>query len=203
MGAQPNTDPEYELMRKIQADYGELIAETVAETKIPPAFVAALIANESGGDAMATRREPNVLLGLFNVLMGRRTEYAGLNRAAIISSLDTAFLHDFVSLDDLACSWGLTQIMGYQVLSAEAQKIVHEPTELTVPEAALRMTALILAHFARLLGLDPAADFEGLFRYWNTGSPTGQTTDRLYVAKGKSRMAIYAALEQPPKAESA
>ena len=196
---------EQSLMAGIRTRWGALIDSACHASSVPAAFLAALIANESGGNPLDRRYEPKVLGDLWQVFLGRAPAYGSLQRADLLAFLGApattaeasqlAGLSHLVTtamlrLDGLATSQGLTQVMGYNALAfhlAAAETLQDPPTNLNV---ALRM----LADFAQRFGLDLAADFEALFDCWNTGRPNGKTFDPNYVANGIARMQIYAAL---------
>lgn len=186
------TPADVALMAKIRASYGSAISEACTTTPVTVAFLAALIANESGGNRDAKRFEPAVLISLWNVLQGRATafgKYTGANLLAFIQSpasgVTSSATQAMVRLDSLATSWGLTQIMGYNVLPLE-------PQNLAIPAIALRNTAALLEDFCKRFQLDPAKDFAKLFTCWNAGHPDGVTADPNYVSNGLARLAIYA-----------
>src|SRR3989304_482770 len=70
-----NTSPEQLLMQKIHKRWHALIAETVRTSSVPPAFLAALIANESAGNPEAQRFEPAVFTRISEGLPGKRSPY--------------------------------------------------------------------------------------------------------------------------------
>src|ERR1700689_1596527 len=76
-------DPNTILMQKIQANWGLKIALACASSSVPPPFVAALIANESGGDQNAKRYEPAVCGHLAAVVSGKAAAFdpPGIRRA--------------------------------------------------------------------------------------------------------------------------
>jgi hypothetical protein len=148
---------DHELMQQIRERWASRISQL--EPAYQP-FMAALVANESGGDPDAKRFEPAVFRHL-------------------------AHLHpDWTAakLTDNAHSWGLTQIMGYHTSGS--------PQELCNPDTALSMTLGMLQGFRQAFHLD-AADWEGLFRCWNTGHPKGTTYDPAYVQNGLVRMQLW------------
>ena len=62
-------DPETALMQLIHDQYGAAIATACASSSVPPAFLAALIANESGGNPNAQRFEPAMFLQIAQVML--------------------------------------------------------------------------------------------------------------------------------------
>ena len=98
----------------------------------------------------------------------------------------------FQRLDALATSWGLTQIMGYEVFDFSAVSPTIE--KIQTVEGSLQLSSLLLARFAQRWNLDLAADCDQLFDAWNTGRPHAPTADPAYIPKGLARMAIYEGL---------
>lgn len=189
-----NDTAERELMTRIQKQYGPLLDSTQAASGIPAAFLAALIANETGGNPDATRFEPAVFTALAEVLLGRKAAYGSLGAQdlnAWISShspvpVTTGALH---VLADLATSWGLTQIMGYEAIAYHTNIL-----DLRSPVTSLARTAIMLKDFARRFTLDVTKDFPELFDCWNTGRPHTPTADPTYIPDGIARMGIWATL---------
>jgi|SRR5579884_995801 hypothetical protein len=207
---------EAELIAKIHAEAGELIADACRSSSVKPEFLAALIANETGaqfseggllGASHARRFEKAVLAALWEVLMGRKAAYGSIGRKDLLlyllsgkvardgagegpSTVPAAIPADsLLRLDRLASSAGLTQVMGYHVL--EEASGCDSVEDLTVPARALRESIRLLAEFAQRYQLDLAAEFPPLFTCWNTGSPNGKTFDPGYVANGLRRMQLY------------
>ncbi len=164
-------------MARIRERWGRAIESAVASRQsaanphspLPSReFLAALIANESGGEPEARRFEPQVFERLTNIRDPEQRRLA-------------------------ASSLGLTQIMGYH----PAERDGVDPVRLFDPEFNLRFALQMLADFAGRWELHlstDCADHADLFRCWNTGSPKGKTHDPDYVAKGLARMKIYAEL---------
>jgi hypothetical protein len=208
-----------ELMRKIKMEAGDAIETACHSSSVPPAFVAALIANETGeqfassgmlGASNARRFEKNVLAALWEVLLGRKAAYGSIGRKdlllyilsgkvardgqqeGLVTVPDTIPANSLLLLDRLASSAGLTQVMGYHVL--ETASGCDSTEDLTVPARSLRETIRLLAEFAQRYQLDLASEFPPLFTCWNTGSPNGKTFDPDYVENGLRRMQLYAGL---------
>ena len=74
-----------ELMQSIKTKWGALIDAACKHSSVPPAFLAALVANESGGNPDAKRFEPGVLAQLFAVLLNRKAFYGSIARENIIA----------------------------------------------------------------------------------------------------------------------
>ncbi len=193
-----------ELMQSIKTKYATPISFWCGASSVPPGLLAALVANESGGNANAKRLEHTVLAQLWEVLLGRKAAYGSIGRVDLVnfvaryepngrSSLSDSLPADaFQRVDGLATSWGLTQIMGYQCLDHSAP--FQKPEELQQPLISLKATVWLLNQFAKGWHLDVAADFEELLRCWNTGRPDGQTFDPAYVPNGLARKVAYEAL---------
>ncbi len=193
---------EQELMQFVKSVWYTTIMGACEASSIPPAFLAALIAGESGGKNDAKRFEPAVLHALWEVLLGRKAAFGSIGRAdlvAFVSGLSdipaatpTILPTDsYQRLDSLATSWGLTQIMGYHVLERTMDRSVDS---LRNPTQGLLVSNKLLTIFAVHFQLDVAKDFEQLFRCWNTGQPDGKTFDPAYVNNGLTRMAIWTSL---------
>src|SRR5258708_34549799 len=76
-----------ELMQSIKTKWGTTIDDVCSASSIPPAFLAALVANEDGahgGDPAAKRFEKLVLAQLWQVLMGRAASYEGIGRMDLL-----------------------------------------------------------------------------------------------------------------------
>jgi hypothetical protein len=179
-----------DLMLKIRSEWGALIAEVCQASPAPPHFLAALVANESGGDASATRRENAALAAMCEVITGHRADFQGMGRGVLLAYLDLGSnisTPEIVSdLVHMATSWGLTQIMGWQ----EVKRGKPEGT-IKDPRGNLSFALEILGGFAKSYRLDLAKDFESLFRCWNSGTPAGKTFDPNYVSNGLNRCMVY------------
>jgi hypothetical protein len=191
------------LMQSIKEKWGAAIATTCAMSNVPPAFLAALIAGESGGNENAKRFEPRVLSALWEVLLGRKAAYGSIstrhliqfvaNTPAIPSVTPQSLPADALQrLDSLATSWGLTQIMGYEVLDPVLS--AGFLGNLQSPASELPITLRMLAQFAEHFALDVTKNFSEMFDCWNTGRPHSATFDPQYIPNGIARMAIYEAL---------
>jgi hypothetical protein len=192
-------DPNIALMTGIHAKLGATIAAACKMSSAQPDFLAALIANESGGDSNAKRFERGVLDSLWSVLQGRAANFGSIGMDDINSYImlnlvlpPTAaevrnwFTDSLQRLDSLATSWGVTQIMGYEGIA-----LGFDVAALTDPARAMGYTCRMLADFARRFDLDLGKDYADLFTCWNTGRPHAQTADPNYVANGLARAQIY------------
>lgn len=202
-------DPNVDLMAKVHTRWAEVIEITCRSSSIPPAFLAALIANESGGDPNVTRFESGVLGSLWQVLTGRKTAYGSITRSDLylfalpkeipaiagdLSEIATVFSGSFDNLGSLATSFGLTQIMGYHLLEGDLG--ISAISDLVKPQSSLLATLRLLAKFAKEFDLDLATEAASLFTCWNTGHPAGKTFDPEYTPNGLLRMHLYGSL--PP-----
>jgi len=203
-----------ELMQKIHDVAGAILVGAADKTSVPEAFLAALVANETGKEfaegglvaaAQAKRFEPGVLADLWQVLMGRKMAYGSIGRTDLlryVTGLPAIPINVPVNipsnalnlLDGLATSWGITQIMGYHAMEAALFAQPAYANRLLDPETDLDVTTKMLAQFAAHFSLDLAKDFADLFRCWNTGSPSGKTFDPNYVPNGLKRMQLYDAV---------
>lgn len=228
MGQKPSRDPtdrtvarglgEQKLMERVITRCRGLILEACAYSSIPPEFLGALTANESGGDPKATRFEPAVYGYLKSVAEGKSPVYNWI-RAKDLDAEIQEMLHpkaggfharylvppfpanhreaiaglEEEALRELATSWGFTQIMGYHLVGRAGTV-----RDLLDPQFHYRFAIHLLAEFAQDFALDPAREFREMFRCWNTGSPYGRTYDPQYVEKGLERMEIYRASARRP-----
>lgn len=196
--------PEQILMSKVKSECGEWIDAAVKNTTIPDSFLAALTANESGGDVAAVRFEPQVFANLALVLIGRRANFGSIGAQDLESlcapshdgGVPLTFAQSSLVLVNLASSWGPTQIMGYHALEGN-----YPLSDLPSLQKHYPRALQLLAAFRKQWGDkiptwddDPVAAATALFRCWNTGKPDGVTYDPLYVSHGLDRMTIYATL---------
>jgi hypothetical protein len=197
-----------QLMQSIFSAWPGPIATAVAGTAVPAELVAALVANESGGNASVKRFEPATFEHLCEVLAGKRTLFAppGISRPlaqsdlllfvvgdqtksadqliAAAGTIDEFFKQAMARVAELATSFGLVQIMGWHWIE------FRRPAS-TRPEDQLAFAAVLLTYFANKYTLDLAANAAKLFSCWNTGEPGGHTYDPQYVPNGLARMELY------------
>lgn len=195
-----------QLMNSIKVKWGVQIDAACHSSSVPPAFLAALVVNESGGDPAAKRFEPEVLATIWKVLLGRKAAFGSIGRTQLLTYAQTGsptipctLDHSLLRLDGLATSWGLTQIMGYNALGATAAESFAD--KLIDPATNLQKAISMLAAFAHQFQLDLAEESAELFRCWNTGRPDGETADPRYVDRGLARMKLYS--DCPPIGVSA
>ena len=188
-----------------------VIEEACALSSVPPEFLGALVANESGGYADATRFEPAVYRHLQAVAQGQSPSFGSINVTKLDQELAELFpptdatLHARYltpafaanhggeiqsaadeALRELATSWGYTQIMGYHMAGQPGTV-----RRLLDPFFHFRVALRLLSEFAADYQLDLGHEFPEMFCCWNTGRPYGKTFDPEYVAKGLQRMRIY------------
>lgn len=186
-----------DLVQSIKTKWNAEISSACSTSSVPAAFIAALIANESGGDPHAKRFEKVVLASLWEVLLGRKAAFGSIGGTDLVQfvaqskvfpvNTPLAISSDaFQRFDSLATSWGLTQIMGYEAIAFHTTV-----TALQAPDTSLVITTKMLAQFASRFQLDVTKDFEQLFRCWNGGHPTAATFDPQYVPNGLERMNLW------------
>lgn len=209
---------EIALMQTIRGKWHAEIDQAAALTGVPADFLAALIANESGGNPSAKRFERGVLASLWEVLQGRSAAFGSIGaqdlRLYILSGemapvvggpdntiayFDAAVHRAMQRLDSLATSWGLTQIMGYEAIPFHV-----EVATLADPGFGLVASGRMLKDFAARNNLSLTSDYVMLFDCWNTGRPHAPTADPQYIPNAVERVALYRELgEEPaPKAVS-
>jgi hypothetical protein len=193
---------EIELMQKIKSVCGSWIDEAVADSIYPASFLAALTANESGGDPAVSRLEPKVFSDLSAVLIGVKPAYGSIGGADLLTyvlgttsaAIGRVVQNAVTSLRHLATSWGPTQIMGYQALAGH-----YDMADLPNLQKHYVHAIAMLEDFRRRFSLPAGPSNDSLtwsefFRCWNTGRPNGQTADPTYVGNGLNRMDLYRTL---------
>lgn len=188
-----NEAAEKQLMLSIKQKYSAAMQQALpGGCPITEPFLAALIANESGGDPAAKHPEAQVLLELAQVMAGQRAAYGSIGGNDLRAWLRANGTDIVVALLNLSTSWSLTQIMGYEAVAGS-----YPLSDIAGPDFARHCSLCVamLVMFARewRLTWDPFPAVS-LFHCWNSGRPTGPTTDPEYAAKGLARMAIYEAL---------
>ncbi len=197
-----------QLMQSIFSAWQSTIATAVAGTAVPAELLAALVGNESAGNANVKRFEPATFEHLCEVLAGKRTLFAppGISRPlaqsdlllfvvgdqtksadqliAAAGTIDEFFKQAMARVAELATSFGLVQIMGWHWIE------FRRPAS-TRPEDQLAFAVVLLTYFANKYTLDLAANAAKLFSCWNTGEPGGHTYDPQYVPNGLARMELY------------
>lgn len=211
---------EERLMARVEQRCGAVMASRCQASPLPAAFLAALVANESGADPDAARFEPAVYRHLEALAAGFKPVYAGVDAQELdgeVREIGVRKADEFhrralealelriggnslqglkdAALRELATSWGYTQIMGYHMIGRKGT-----PRDLLDPVRHFRVAMELLSDFAARYHLNLGRDFAELLRCWNTGQPYVPprgvaTTDPSYVAKGLRRMALYARLQ--------
>lgn len=203
-------DPNATLMAKIKNDLGDYIAGAVADTPFSAALVAAITANESGGNAGASRFEPLVCAELSRVLAGQVADYSPRGIRGPIGAQDllnicypskitppgTAYEYAFtpaqsqLALINLATSWGPTQIMGWHSLELDTplSEIVQLQSHY---DAVVEILSWFYTHYLLADRPDIKSIPGALLNCWNTGDPKAPTADPDYVANGLARMELY------------
>lgn len=188
------------IVRRVYERCQLAMARAVEGSLVRVDFLGALVANESGGNQDAAHFEEWVYRRLYEVAAGQEQALGSIGRAQL-----TTFLRanaepagaQFVAalpvdagmeqaIRQLSTSWGYTQIMGYQVIGRG-----ERTATLLDPVFHFHLAVELLVGFARRFGLNLGADFEALFRCWNTGRPEGETSNPAYVALGLRRCALY------------
>jgi len=201
------------LLRVFERCHHHLL-EACKYSSVPPEFLAALTANESGADPKAVRFEPAVYRHLRAVADGRNPTYGGIGPKDLAAEVQE-MLHpkagEFHSryltqssraihrqalsvledeaLREFASSWGFTQIMGYHMVGRSGTV-----RDLLDPAFHFGVALQLLSEFAHDFQLDLTREFEELFRCWNTGHPQGRSSDPAYVENALRRMNLYRAL---------
>lgn len=194
-----------DLMAKIYSQYHTPLAAAAHPSSVPESMLAALVANESGGDSAAQRFEPAVFLVLAEVMLNKKASYspAGAHHplgpqdllpyvapedvSSAAPPIGGGFRARLGRLGDLATSYGLTQIMGWHCLE------MSKPFSLLLnnPKGQLDFTVVLVTYFANRYNLDMTKEFAEFFTCWNCGRPDGNTFDPNYVPNGLARMALY------------
>ncbi|MHB8653250.1 MAG: hypothetical protein ACYDA9_05155 [Terriglobia bacterium] len=202
---------EQKLVARVFERCNSVICAACQSSSVPPEFLGALTANESGANDHAMRFEPAVYRHLVAVVSGGEPAYGSIKAEVLLAKLGRV-LHpkadDFHAhfltpafgsnhaaaltalpdegLRELATSWGYTQIMGYHMVERHG-----EVRDLLQPAFHFRVALELLAEFAAAHQLNHTGEFAEMFCCWNTGQPYGKTYDPMYVENGLSRMAIY------------
>lgn len=196
--------PDQVLMAHVKDVCGSFIVEAVKSTPYPPALLAAITANETGGDATKTRFEAAVFGKLAKVMLSLEAAHPAMYGSIGAQDLykwvvspSRKFADSLLSLVNLATSWGPTQIMGYEALAGDfpLSEISNLNTHYSHVVNMLNEFQKRW-HISTQIANGPTfANAEAFFRCWNTGGPTGQTADPAYVQNGFNRMSIYENLE--------
>jgi hypothetical protein len=203
---------EQRLVARVFDRCGAAILLACKSSTVPPEFLGALTANESGGHAGAARFEPAVYRHLAAVVSGAAPAYGSIHADDLRAELglvlhpkaDEFHAHFLPAafganhhaalaalpdegLRELATSWGYTQIMGYHMVGRDGTV-----RDLLEPGFHYHVALQLLAEFGAAFQLDLAREFAEMFSCWNTGQPYGKCFDPHYVENGLHRMGIYA-----------
>jgi hypothetical protein len=207
-----NVNFERALMLRIYEKWHVEIVNATRNSSISAPLVAALTANESGGDPDAHAFEPGVYGQLRAVIKGEQPVFGSIVAADLVrlaeedieaqaeksalQMIQEARQFPGVSpavqekvLRQMATSWGLTQIMGYQTI--ERKKTMRY---LLNPASHYQFAVELLEELGRRFHLNPSKDAEPLFRCWNAGHPDGKTFDPDYVLRGVQRLRLYSVI---------
>ena len=180
--------PEYRLMQSIRQRWWAQISVACVGSALPESFLAALIANETGGDPTRTRFEASAFRDLCLVAAGKKASM-GLIGGNDIVPHETLFTPKITGIVALATSYGLTQIMGYQAIARG-----RDISILQNPPTHLQFAVTMLDEFRKAHNLQFKApiDYEPLFACWNSGQPDpSRTFDPKYCPNGVARMELY------------
>jgi hypothetical protein len=208
------------LMVHVKSVCGDWIAEAVDKTAYPASLLAALAANETGGDPTRTRFEPAVFGKLAKVIVGHEAghdaNYGSIGALDLLKWCEPAqppgmapwkFADSLLALVNESTSWGPTQIMGYEHIAGDfplselVQLATHFGHAVNLLDGFRKRWNLPVS-VAGIVQLPAAGSTvpstDGLwapfFRCWNTGAPGGQTADPQYVPNALARMKIYEGL---------
>ncbi len=202
---------EHRLVARVFQRCNAAILHACESSSVPPEFLGALTANESGGNAHAARFEPAVYRHLAAVIAGESPSYGSLAADALQAKVGHIahrksedyhgqFLNppfaaqhratltelEDETLRELATSWGYTQIMGYHLVGRAGMV-----PDLLESDFHFHLALKLLAEFAAHHQLDLTREFAEMFSCWNTGQPFGKCFDALYVEHGLRRMGSY------------
>lgn len=219
--ASAGLEAERRLVQRVFAHWHEFIREACHFSSVPPEFLGALTAGESGGNAATVRFEPAVYAHLRALAAGQSAHYGGISGRLLCQELgktlepegsrfEEGFLNSLFRAGEtselarradeavrrLASSWGLTQIMGLHLIGRQGSV-----PDLLEARFHYHLADQLLAEFAASYQLDLGREFAEMFRCWNTGTPVGLTADPAYVTDGLMRMEIYRSLMAPAEAQ--
>ncbi len=163
--------------KRVVDNYGIEVNEVAYTFNIPSSYLKALILLEcSGRKDPPSRYEKHVYKRLKRLKQGRRRKVEQIRRVDIIDASDEA-------LKNLARSWGPYQLMGYKCL-----QLGITVSDIRGKDAVYWGAKWINEEYGDLLR---AGDYEGAFRYHNTGNRKGKTADPDYVQKGLVYMEYF------------
>jgi hypothetical protein len=186
MSRPPRTKEENRrLAQRIFSQLGPRITDVCENSYVPTAYLAGLISVEDASlDESATRFEPRVFIDLQNIRDGQPSKRKWVKQSDILDASDSA-------LENLATSFGLTQIMGFHVIKTFNKTITID--DLRDPKQHLKLAIhLIKKEAGKELKMGA---FEKALRIHNTGNPDGETHDDNYVDNALGVMQEYEGLE--------
>lgn len=206
MSALARDTSEIALMRMIRDQMSVYIRAGIISAKLAgpvqqaESFMAALTANESGGNPNAQRYEPYEMGKFAELLGGAIDGYQGISAEMLLAKVNGIFNVGGAvrMLMQYATSWGPTQMMGWHALKDGydiGQLIAIGPHYLHAAREIGRFCAQFHIDLA-----DTTKKWENcamLFHCWNAGAPNRPTTDDGYTERGIARTKIYEGLQQP------
>lgn len=157
---------------------------------VPESWLAGLVFVENASlDPMAHRFEPGVFAEIKRVSQGHLSRiFPGFNQPFIRNFIRNA-TED--TLRDMASSWGLGQIMGYDYF-LRWHVLPNRFTELTFLESVnFTLHRMSVGIEMEVIGYS----YEKLLRWWNTGHPDGETYSPTYVSRAIEARNEYERLE--------
>jgi len=209
---------ELALMTRVFERCHQYLAPACATSSVPPEFLGALTANESGGSLDAARFEPAVYRHLKAVATGESPAYGHIRAQDLVANPADAASDVADRLHPKAADYHARYLTapyaanhGAELTAASDDRLREYATSwgftqimgyhvvgrggdvraLVDPDEHYRFALELLEEFAAQYKLDLAREFEEMFRCWNTGQPYGKTFDPAYVAKGLGRMQMY------------
>ncbi len=179
---------ERELMRRIRGTCGRQIEEATQGDMMRAALLAAITANESGGNGLVYRFEPSTYCRLHSLLKGEDEDVEGITREQFENFLNGAKAEAarVALLRKAAGRHGYTQIPG---CCAVRWKVPLEA--LLEKERHFHLAARRLEELRLEFHLNPESHALELGRAWNTGHPMGRTRSPLYSWRLGLRRSLY------------
>lgn len=161
-------------------NYGKQIELTSKKFNLPAEYLKALIILESSGNKdVSSRYEHHVYKKLDSLRNHQIISYKKLKPYQLKDVTDAA-------LKNLSTSWGPFQIMGYKCL-----ELGVSVKELRGDSSVYWGVYWIDKEYGQFL---KEKKYKEAFRIHNTGSPTGETFDKKYVAKGIAHINYFNSL---------
>lgn len=164
-------------MLHIYHEYHPIIMESVKGSSIKPSYLASLISLESrpAGNPHSRRFERSVYRRLLSLKYSDRS-FGSIKRSQVANMSDADLLA-------MSHSYGLTQILGYHCLYLGCT--LDELKGKNHLKWAVKWMEINYGDLAR------DEDWDGCFRFHNTGSASGSPSRRDYVDRGLARMKYY------------